>query len=129
MRNENNNGVIDFDESSFLSNNTEAKTEVKTNPGIDASTLNVDDIFGTWSNDEVSTQDKVTPVSNDYNNSNIESTDSATSLEDSNSLDIFGSNLESSNSLNTNSNLDNSKEESNFQENSNLKESKVEVKL
>ena len=127
MRNENNNGVIDFDESSFLSNNTETKTDVKTNPEIDASTLNVDDIFGTWSNDEVSTQDKVTPVSNDYNNSNIESTDSDTSLEDSNSLDIFGSNLESSNSLNTNSNLDNSKEESNFQENSNLKESKGEV--
>ena len=50
MNNENNNGVIDFDDSVFLNNssnenlNTTTKT-VNNNQALDASTLNVDDVF------------------------------------------------------------------------------------
>lgn len=72
MNNENNNGVIDFDSSSFLNNNgnNEVPTPASTSAS-DASNINVDDIFGTWSNDEPATQDVVKPISNDYNNSDI----------------------------------------------------------
>ncbi len=76
MNNENNNGVIDFDDSVFLNNssnenlNTTTKT-VNNNQALDASTLNVDDVFGTWNSDEVAVQKEVTPISNDYNNSDI----------------------------------------------------------
>lgn len=81
MSNENNNGVIDFDGSSFIQNNETtsnqmpassevANTNTNVSNGITASDINADDIFGTW-NDASSTQEEVKPVSNDYNNSNI----------------------------------------------------------
>lgn len=81
MSNENNNGVIDFDGSSFIQNNETtsnqmptssevANTNINVSNGATASDINVDDIFGTW-NDASSTQEEVKPVSNDYNNSNI----------------------------------------------------------
>ena len=81
MSNENNNGVIDFDGSSFIQNNETtsnqmpassgvANTNTNASNGTTASDINVDDIFGTW-NDASSTQEEVKPVSNDYNNSNI----------------------------------------------------------
>lgn len=81
MSNENNNGVIDFDGSSFIQNNETtsnqmpassevANTNTNVSNGTTASDINVDDIFGTW-NDASSTQEEVKPVSNDYNNSNI----------------------------------------------------------
>lgn len=81
MSNENNNGVMDFDGSSFIQNNETtsnqmpASSEVaNTNTNVSndttASDINVDDIFGTW-NDASSTQEEVKPVNNDYNNSNI----------------------------------------------------------
>lgn len=83
MSNENNNGVIDFDGSSFIQNNETtsnqmpassevANTNTNTNVsnGTTASDINADDIFGTW-NDASSTQEEVKPVGNDYNNSNI----------------------------------------------------------
>ncbi len=81
MSNENNNGVIDFDGSSFIQNNETtsnqmpassevANTNTNVSSGTTASDINVDDIFGTW-NDASSTQEEVKPVSNDYNNSNI----------------------------------------------------------
>ena len=81
MSNENNNGVIDFDGSSFIQNNETtsnqmpassevANTNTNVSSGATASDINVDDIFGTW-NDASSTQEEVKPVSNDYNNSNI----------------------------------------------------------
>lgn len=81
MSNENNNGVIDFDGSSFIQNNETtsnqmptssevANTNTNVSNGATASDINVDDIFGTW-NDASSTQEEVKPVSNDYNNSNI----------------------------------------------------------
>lgn len=81
MSNENNNGVIDFDGSSFIQNNETtssqmpassevANTNTNVSNGTTASDINADDIFGTW-NDASSTQEEVKPVSNDYNNSNI----------------------------------------------------------
>lgn len=81
MSNENNNGVIDFDGSSFIQNNETtsnqmpassevANTNTNVSNGITASDINADDIFGTW-NDASSTQEEVKPVGNDYNNSNI----------------------------------------------------------
>ena len=81
MSNENNNGVIDFDDSSFIQNNETtsnqmpassevANTNTNVSNGTTASDINADDIFGTW-NDASSTQEEVKPVSNDYNNSNI----------------------------------------------------------
>ena len=81
MSNENNNGVMDFDGSSFIQNNETtsnqmpassevANTNTNVSNGTTASDINVDDIFGTW-NDASSTQEEVKPVSNDYNNSNI----------------------------------------------------------
>lgn len=81
MSNENNNGVIDFDGSSFIQNNETTSNQmpassevanINTNVsnGITASDINADDIFGTW-NDASSTQEEVKPVGNDYNNSNI----------------------------------------------------------
>lgn len=81
MSNENNNGVIDFDGSSFIQNNETtsnqmpassevANTNTNVSDGTTASDINADDIFGTW-NDASSTQEEVKPVSNDYNNSNI----------------------------------------------------------
>lgn len=81
MSNENNNGVIDFDGSSFIQNNETtssqmpassevANTNTNVSNGTTASDINADDIFGTW-NDASSAQEEVKPVSNDYNNSNI----------------------------------------------------------
>ena len=81
MSNENNNGVIDFDGSSFIQNNETtsnqmpassevANTNTNVSNGATASDINADDIFGTW-NDASSTQEEVKPISNDYNNSNI----------------------------------------------------------
>lgn len=81
MSNENNNGVIDFDGSSFIQNNETtsnqmpassevANTNTNVSNGTTASDINADDIFGTW-NDASSTQEEVKPVNNDYNNSNI----------------------------------------------------------
>lgn len=81
MSNENNNGVMDFDGSSFIQNNETtsnqmpassevANTNTNVSNGTTASDINVDDIFGTW-NDASSTQEEVKPVNNDYNNSNI----------------------------------------------------------
>ncbi|MDY5873310.1 MAG: hypothetical protein SPK36_00725 [Bacilli bacterium] len=81
MSNENNNGVMDFDGSSFIQNNETtsnqmpassevANTNTNVSNGTTTSDINVDDIFGTW-NDASSTQEEVKPVSNDYNNSNI----------------------------------------------------------
>ncbi len=71
MSNENNNGVIDFGDSNFVSENGSNAT----NPVSQDSTsnvtgnINVDDIFGSWDNSN--TQSDATPVSNDYNNSNV----------------------------------------------------------
>lgn len=81
MSNENNNGVMDFDGSSFIQNNETtsnqmpassevANTNTNVSNGTTASDINADDIFGTW-NDVSSTQEEVKPVNNDYNNSNI----------------------------------------------------------
>ena len=79
MSNENNNGVIDFDGSSFIQNNETTSNQMPASSevantnvsnGTTASDINVDDIFGTW-NDASSTQEEVKPVNNDYNNSNI----------------------------------------------------------
>ena len=81
MSNENNNGVMDFDGSSFIQNNETtsnqmpassevANTNTNVSNGTTASDINVDDSFGTW-NDASSTQEEVKPVNNDYNNSNI----------------------------------------------------------
>lgn len=81
MSNENNNGVIDFDGSSFIQNNETtsnqmpassevANTNTNVSNGATASDINADDIFGTW-NDASSTQEEVKSVGNDYNNSNI----------------------------------------------------------
>ena len=81
MSNENNNGVMDFDGSSFIQNNETtsnqmpassevANTNTNVSNGTTASDINADDIFGTW-NDASSTQEEVKPVNNDYNNSNI----------------------------------------------------------
>lgn len=99
MSNENNNGVIDFDGSSFIQNNETtsnqmptssevANTNTNVSNGTTASDINVDDIFGTW-NDASSTQEEVKPVSNDYNNSNIneQAKDNTVSLSVE---DVFG---------------------------------------
>ena len=111
MSDENNNGVIDFESSSFNQNvgsikNVEAPTNEATanvdSNGIvqgnmvesdqtnsfPASDINVDDIFGTWDSSN-STQAEVKPISNDYNNSNIETNDKELPLPDVD--DIFGS--------------------------------------
>ena len=109
MSNENNNGVIDFDGSSFIQNNETtsnqmpansevANTNTNTNVsnGVTASDINADDIFGTW-NDASSTQEEVKPVSNDYNNSNI----NEPAKDDTASLsveDVFGSSFDTDNS-------------------------------
>ena len=116
MNNENNNGVIDFDDSVFLNNssnenlNTTTET-VNNNQALDASTLNVDDVFGTWNSDEVAVQKEATPISNDYNSSDIiggedfsNSVDSDNTADDSNeggsTLNIFEANVSSDNASN-----------------------------
>ncbi len=104
MSNENNNGVIDFDSSSFIQNsgtNLNHNEKINENPenngknSITASDINVDDIFGSWDNTP-STQEEVKPISNDYNNSSVElsdaSVDSATNM-DSNVHNVFQSNV------------------------------------
>ena len=107
MSNENNNGVIDFDGSSFIQNNETtsnqmpansevANTNTNVSNGATASDINADDIFGTW-NDASSTQEEVKPVSNDYNNSNI----NEPAKDDTASLsveDVFGSSFDTDNS-------------------------------
>lgn len=111
MSNENNNGVIDFDGSSFIQNNettsnqmpansevanTNTNTNTNVSNGVTASDINADDIFGTW-NDASSTQEEVKPVSNDYNNSNI----NEPAKDDTASLsveDVFGSSFDTDNS-------------------------------
>ena len=71
MSNENNNGVIDFGGSTFVSENEGNATNPISQDSTSnvASNINVDDIFGSWDNSN--TQSNATPVSNDYNNSNI----------------------------------------------------------
>ena len=80
MSNENNDGVIDFDGSSFIQNgdgnnmtsndvNNTTINDASSNGGVPVSDINVDDIFGAWSDNGSSTQEEVKPVSNDYNNS------------------------------------------------------------
>lgn len=107
MSNENNNGVIDFDGSSFIQNNETTSNQIPANSevantntnvsnGATASDINADDIFGTW-NDASSTQEEVKPVSNDYNNSNI----NEPAKDDTASLsveDVFGSSFDTDNS-------------------------------
>ena len=113
MSNENNNGVIDFDGSSFIQNNettsnqmpansevantnTNTNTNTNVSNGVTASDINADDIFGTWL-DASSTQEEVKPVSNDYNNSNI----NEPAKDDTASLsveDVFGSSFDTDNS-------------------------------
>lgn len=102
MNNENNNGVIDFDSSSFLNNNSnnEVPTPASTSAS-DASNINVDDIFGTWSNDEPATQDVVKPISNDYNNSDIVGSEEEASSNNeviSHPTDIFATTFENTTS-------------------------------
>ena len=106
MSNENNNGVIDFDGSSFIQNNETtsnqmpassevANTNTNVSNGTTASDINVDDIFGTW-NDASSTQEEVKPVNNDYNNSNIneQAKDNTVPLSVE---DVFGSSFDTDN--------------------------------
>lgn len=107
MSNENNNGVIDFDGSSFIQNNETTSNQIPANSevantntnvsnGVTASDINADDIFGTW-NDASSTQEEVKPASNDYNNSNI----NEPAKDDTASLsveDVFGSSFDTDNS-------------------------------
>ena len=71
MSNENNNGVIDFGDSNFVSENKGNATNPISQDSTSnvASDINVDDVFGSWDNS--STQSGATPVSNDYNNSNV----------------------------------------------------------
>ena len=71
MSNENNNGVIDFGDSNFVSENGSNATNPVSQESTSnaASNINVDDVFGSWDNS--STQSGATPVSNDYNNSNV----------------------------------------------------------
>ena len=73
MSDENNNGVIDFGDSNFVSENGSNATNPVSQESTSnaASDINVDDIFGTWDNSSSSTQSDVKPVSNDYNNSNV----------------------------------------------------------
>lgn len=106
MSNENNNGVMDFDGSSFIQNNETtsnqmpassevANTNTNVSNGTTASDINADDIFGTW-NDASSTQEEVKPVNNDYNNSNIneQAKDNTVPL---NVEDVFGSSFDTDN--------------------------------
>lgn len=106
MSNENNNGVMDFDGSSFIQNNETtsnqmpassevANTNTNVSNGTTASDINVDDIFGTW-NDASSTQEEVKPVNNDYNNSNIneQAKDNTVPLSVE---DVFGSSFDTDN--------------------------------
>lgn len=106
MSNENNNGVIDFDGSSFIQNNETtsnqmpassevANTNTNVSNGTTASDINADDIFGTW-NDASSTQEEVKPVNNDYNNSNIneQAKDNTVPLSVE---DVFGSSFDTDN--------------------------------
>lgn len=71
MSNENNNGVIDFGDSNFVSENGSNATNPVSQDSTSnvASNINVDDVFGSWDNSN--TQSDATPVSNDYNNSNV----------------------------------------------------------
>lgn len=106
MSNENNNGVMDFDGSSFIQNNETtsnqmpassevANTNTNVSNGTTASDINADDIFGTW-NDASSTQEEVKPVNNDYNNSNIneQAKDNTVPLSVE---DVFGSSFDTDN--------------------------------
>ena len=106
MINENNNGVMDFDGSSFIQNNETtsnqmpassevANTNTNVSNGTTASDINADDIFGTW-NDASSTQEEVKPVNNDYNNSNIneQAKDNTVPLSVE---DVFGSSFDTDN--------------------------------
>lgn len=86
MSNENNNGVIDFGGSTFSPENVDNATnpvsqESTTNA---ASNINVDDIFGSWDNSSSNTQSTATPVSNDYNNSNVNFNNDNSKMEGSN---------------------------------------------
>ena len=100
MSNENNNGVIDFDSSTFVSGSVDNASSTNTvnqdsTSNSSASNINVDDIFGTWDNSSSSTQSDVKPVSNDYNNSDAFFNNGNTNGEGSNVtppnvFDIFG---------------------------------------
>ena len=86
MSNENNNGVIDFGGSTFSPENVDNATNHVSQESTSkaASNINVDDIFGSWDNSSSNTQSTATPVSNDYNNSNVNFNNDNSKMEGSN---------------------------------------------
>ncbi len=86
MSNENNNGVIDFGGSTFSPENVDNATNPVSQESTSnaASNINVDDIFGSWDNSSSNTQSTATPVSNDYNNSNVNFNNDNSKTEGSN---------------------------------------------
>ena len=120
MSNENNNGVIDFDSSTFVSGSVDNASSTNTVnqdsiSNSSASNINVDDIFGTWDNSSSSTQSDVKPVSNDYNNSDAFFNNGNTNGEGSNVtppnvFDIFGNGASEGQSDDTSTSSDGSVE-------------------
>ena len=86
MSDKNNNGVIDFGGSTFSPENVDNATNPVSQESTSnaASNINVDDIFGTWDNSSSNTQSTATPVSNDYNNSNVNFNNDNSKTEGSN---------------------------------------------
>lgn len=86
MSNENNNGVIDFGGSTFSPENVDNATNPVSQESTSnaASNINVDDIFGSWDNSSSNIQSTATPVSNDYNNSNVNFNNDNSKTEGSN---------------------------------------------
>ena len=86
MSNENNNGVIDFGGSTFSPENVDNATNPVSQESTSnaASNINVDDIFGSWDNSSSNTKSTATPVSNDYNNSNVNFNNDNSKTEGSN---------------------------------------------
>ena len=86
MSDKNNNGVIDFGGSTFSPENVDNATNPvsQESTGNAASNINVDDIFGSWNNSSSNTQSTATPVSNDYNNSNVNFNNDNSKTEGSN---------------------------------------------
>lgn len=86
MSNENNNGVIDFGGSTFPSENMDNVTNPVNQESASngASSINVDDVFGSWDNASSNTQSTATPVSNDYNNSSVNFSNDTSKMESSN---------------------------------------------
>ncbi len=86
MSDKNNNGVIDFGGSTFSPENVDNATNPVSQESTSnaASNINVDDIFGSWDNSSSNTQSTATPVSNDYNNSNVNFNNDNSKTEGSN---------------------------------------------